>query len=110
MEHKPQQPALGTEESVMAKAIIDAFLRVMKIYATYPPAHTATQQAISGLHESFTSFLEMFGEYALEVRKDSLLYKDAVVYQGSARDGDLSFSLFRDGIRWLVFQKNLDLH
>ena len=110
MEHKPQQPAFGTEELVMAKAIIDAFLRVMKIYATYPPTHTTTQQAIAGLHESFTSFLEMFGEFALEVHKDSFLYKGAIMYQGSARDGDLSFSLFRDGIRELFFQKNIDLY
>jgi len=110
MENNPQQPGLGKEEPVMAKAIINALLRVMKIYATYPPAHTTTQQAITGLHESLTSFLDKFGEFALEVHKDSLLYEDAIMYKGSARDGDLSFSLFRDGIRGLVFQKNLDLY
>ncbi|HVO67842.1 MAG TPA: HEAT repeat domain-containing protein [Syntrophales bacterium] len=110
MEHKTQQPVFGTEESMMAKAIIDTFLRVMKIYATYPPTHTNTQQAIASLHESFTSFLKMFGEFALEIRKDSLLYEGAIMYQGSAQEGDLSFTFFRDGIRELVFQENIDLH
>lgn len=60
------------------------------------------------MHGDIERFLEKQEPLVLEVKEDQLIYMGDVVYQAPARDGELAFAFFRDGIISLAFSQGLE--
>jgi hypothetical protein len=91
-----------------AKAIITSLQLALKMFTLYAEDHTYCQKSISRLQADLESFLTKFGTFVLEVRSDCLLYEGEIVHEGTSKDGDLAFALFRDGLLELVFMKGME--
>jgi hypothetical protein len=70
----------------------------------YPEDHPLYKTAVTSLQDHLDRFLKEFGELEFRVEKSKLLFEDEIVHKGEAKDGDLAFALFRDGITALIFQ------
>ena len=91
-----------------AKTIITSLQLALKMFTLYAEDHVYCQRSIARLHGDIETFLEKYGTLVLEIRSDCLLYEGEPVHEGSSKDGDLSFALFRDGMLELVFMKGLE--
>jgi hypothetical protein len=80
----------------------------MKMFSLYAQDHSHCQKAIARLHGEIERFLEKQEALVLEVKEDRLVYMGEVVHQAPARDGELAFALFRDGIMSLAFLQGLE--
>jgi len=94
--------------SASAKAILTSLQLALKMFTLYAEDHAYCQKSIVRLHGDIEAFLKKFGTLVLEIRSDCLLYEGELVHEGSSKDGDLSFALFRDGLLELVFMKGFE--
>jgi hypothetical protein len=78
------------------------------MFTLYAEDHVYCQKSLARLHSDIENFLNKFGSLVLEIRSDCLLYEGEIVHEGSSKDGDLSFALFRDGMLELVFMKGIE--
>jgi hypothetical protein len=92
-----------------AKAIITSVQLALKMFTLYAEDHAYCQKSVARLHSDIETFLTKFGTLVLEIRSDCLLYEGETVHEGSSKDGDLAFALFRDGMLELVFMKGMEL-
>ena len=97
------------ESIAEAKSIIDTLQFVCKIMTLYSEDHNKCQSAVTRLKTCFDSYFSQHNELCIKVKKDRFLIEDEVVYEGTAKDGDIAFALFRDGMLKLVFQAGIDL-
>ena len=103
-------PAQDQAKSAVAaaKAILTSLQLALKMFTLYAEDHVYCQKSIVRLHGDIETFLTKFGTLAIEIRSDRLLYEGETVQEGTSKDGDLSFALFRDGMLELVFLKGLE--
>ncbi len=103
-------PALDQAKSATAaaRAVITSLQLALKMFTLYAEDHVYCQKSIVRLHGDIENFLTKFGTLVLEVRSDCLLYEGDTVHEGTSKDGDLSFALFRDGMLELVFMKGIE--
>lgn len=87
-----------------ARHVISSLLLAVKMSSLYPEDHPLYKTAVTSLQDHLDGFLQEYGELEFRVEKTQLLFEDEVVHKGEAKDGDLAFALFRDGITALVFQ------
>ena len=87
-----------------ARHVISSLLLAVKMSSLYPEDHPLYKTAVTSLQDHLDKFLEGYGDLEFRVEKTQLLFEDEVVHKGEAKDGDLAFALFRDGITALVFQ------
>ena len=52
--------------------------------------------------------LQTYGNLRFEIEKDRLTLQGEVILTEPPEDGNLPFTLFRDGIQWLEFQEGID--
>jgi hypothetical protein len=88
----------------VARHVISSLLLAVKMSSLYPEDHPLYKTAVTSLQDHLDTFLENYGELEFRVEKNQLLFEDEVVHKGEAKDGDLAFALFRDGITAFVFQ------
>jgi predicted transcriptional regulator len=91
-----------------AKAIITSLQLALKMFTLYAEDHVYCQKSVARLHSDIETFLTKFGTLVLEIRSDCLLYEGETVHEGTSKDGDLAFALFRDGMLELVFMKGIE--
>lgn len=91
-----------------ARAIITSLQLALKMFTLYAEDHVYCQKSIVRLHGDIENFLTKFSTLVLEVRSDCLLYEGDTIHEGTSKDGDLSFALFRDGMLELVFMKGIE--
>ncbi len=89
-------------------SLLSSLLLAMKMLSLYAVDHAHCQRAISRLHDEMETFLEQHEVLDLDVKEDRLLYMGEVVHQGAAKDGELAFAMFRDGIMSLSFLQGLE--
>jgi hypothetical protein len=94
----------GKDAVEIAKHVISSLLLAVKMSSLYPEDHPLYKTALTSLQDHLDAFLEEYGELEFRVEKTQLFFEDEVVHKGEAKDGDLAFALFRDGITALVFQ------
>ena len=102
-------PKLPENEVQAAKKIMESLLLAMKMSSLYPEGHTIYDKAIVQVQNNFDTFFQIQEGLRLDVEKDRLLFGEEVVLAGPAEEGNLAFTLFRDGIQWLEFQEGIDL-
>ncbi|MFH1672161.1 MAG: HEAT repeat domain-containing protein [Pseudomonadota bacterium] len=99
-----------TDEELRAvKDVIVSFLIAVKNYAIYPEDHGVCHKSVASVKACLDKFLMSHGNLILDVEEDGLLFRGEVVHNDPAREGNVAFLLFRDGIQWLEFRKGLEL-
>ena len=103
-------PAQNQAESatVAVKAIVNSLQLALKMFTLYAEDHVYCQKSIVRLHGDIEAFVTKFGTLVLEIRSDRLLYEGETVQEGTSKDGDLSFAMFRDGILELIFLTGIE--
>ena len=101
-------PKLPENEVQAAKKIVESLLLAMKMSSLYPEGHTIYDKAIVQAQNNFDTFFQIQEGLRLDVEKDRLLFGEEVVLAGPAEEGNLAFTLFRDGIQWLEFKGGID--
>ncbi len=101
---------LATESIEEAKSIIETLQFVCRILSLYSEEHTKFQSAALRLKNSFDTYFSKHNELCIRVKEKRLVIDDEVVYEGTAKDGDIAFALFRDGMLTLTFRAGVDLH
>ena len=91
-----------------SKGVISSLLLAVRMLSLYPEDHSLYKSAVASLQDHLETFLSKHEELIFHVEKSRLLFAGEVVHEGEAKDGDLAFALFRDGILDLVFQRGLD--
>lgn len=99
-----------TESIAEAKSVIETLQFARRILSLYSEEHTKFQSAVMRLKNSFDTYFGKHNELCIRVREKRLIVDDEVVYEGTAKDGDIAFALFRDGMLKLTFQAGIDLH
>ena len=91
-----EQPSRDFHSAV--RSIISSLLLAIKMFSLYAADHAHCQKAIDRLHAEIEDFLKKRETLVLEVSNNQILYLGEVVHQCPAKDGELAFALFRDGI------------
>ena len=78
----------------------------MKLYAQ---AHSKYKSTVRRLKAYLDGYFNHHDVLCLSVKKDRLQVDDAVVYPGDAKEGDLAFALFRDGVLSLYFLVGIEI-
>ena len=92
-------PKLPENEVQAAKKIVESLLLAMKMSSLYPEGHTIYDKAIVQAQNNFDTFFQIQEVLRLDVEKDRLLFGEEVILAGPAEEGNLAFTLFRDGIQ-----------
>ena len=92
-----------------AKQVVSGLLLAIKMSSLYPEDHPLFKTAVTSFRDHLETFLEEHDELEFQVEKNQLLFDGKVVHEGEAKEGDLAFALFRDGIQAFTFQSELDL-
>lgn len=103
-------PAQDQAKSATAavRSVITSMQLALKMFTLYAEDHVYCQKSVARLHSDLGTFLTKFGSLVLEIRSDCLLYEGETVHEGTSKDGDLAFALFRDGMLELVFMKGIE--
>ena len=96
------------EKSGMAKKVLSSLLLARKHYSLYPEDHTICVNALEHLHSQIGTYLRTHGDLRFEIDKDRIVSQGEVILSEPPEEGTLSFTLFRDGIRWLEFTDGID--
>ena len=91
-----------------AKPVIDTLQYVCKTRNFYSEGHSKYRDAVTRLKNEFDTYFKNHNELCITVKKDRLLRGDLVIYEGTAKDGDIAFALFRDGMIKLTFLQGID--
>jgi hypothetical protein len=101
-----EQPSKDLHSAI--RSIISSLLLTIKMFSLYAEDHGHCQKAVDRLHAELEAFLQKREALVLEVSNNQLLYLGEVVHQGPAKDGELAFALFRDGIMSLALTQGLE--
>jgi hypothetical protein len=103
-------PAKDQAQSAIlaVKAVVTSLQLALKMFTLYAEDHVYCQKSIVRLHQDIESFLTTYGGLVLEIRSNCILYEGETVHEGTSKDGDVSFALFRDGMLELVFLKGFE--
>lgn len=92
-----------------AKGTVAAFLNLLKTYALYSEYHPFCEEVVTRFHANLLSFLEEYGDFALTVKRNRLLYEEHEIHAGPANEDNIAFSLFRDGIESIEMIEGIEL-
>jgi len=105
-------PAAGRTESDPALKAAGAWLnqlaRTLKICRLYDAANPTVIRFREELGLALQPLLETHGAVTYKFSADEIRCRDVPLYNGAARDGDLAFAFYRDGVRGLTLQPGAD--
>lgn len=98
------------EDIKAAKNILQALLKARKNLRLYPVNNPVYTKTIEESLEKFNQFFEMQDKLVLRIRLYEIYYQDETIYQNNdQRNDNLSFFLYKDGLRELTFYKQLPI-
>lgn len=95
------------KELETVKDVISSFLVGLKNFGFYPENHVICQKCIENVFKLLEAFLNTYDSLRLDIEKERLIYQGDIVFQESASKQELAFFLYRDGIKWIKFNKGL---
>ncbi len=108
MEKETTDNTISVQELQVVKDVITSFLTAFKNYGLYPEEHETSKKFLANIKTNLETFLNAHHNLRFQVEKERLLYKTETIHQGPASDENFAFLLYRDGIKWIEFQKNLE--
>jgi HEAT repeat protein len=96
------------EEWQAAQKVLTSLQLARKNYSLYPENHVNCERAVEQFWLQLDKYLRAHGDLRFELAKDQLIFLGEEILSAPAEDGNLPFTLFRDGIQWLEFQSGID--
>ncbi len=104
----PSSPGPADEEWQAAQKVLTSLQLTRKNYSLYPEDHVNCKRALEQFWLQLETFLQTHGNLRVEIEKDRLTFQGEEILTEPPEDGNLPFTLFRDGIQWLEFQDGTD--
>ncbi len=98
----------GTPAGRAANAALRAISKAARSFLLYDPRNDAIRAYLEDLRTSVEEALRVAGTLKLEVRPFELLLENEVVYLERDRERSLAFRMYRDGVRWLTIQPEVE--
>ncbi len=108
-DEEDDEEAVGTSSA--GKAASDALVslgRAARSYLLYEPDNKAIRNFLDDMRTKFRAYLEHHGVLKLAIRPWEMVLGGEVVYLNRDRERSLSFRLFRDGVRGLAIQPDVE--
>ncbi|MBU3950419.1 MAG: hypothetical protein KJ826_19645 [Proteobacteria bacterium] len=99
--------ACSSAEVEAVRSLMAVFATAVKNYSLYPEAHSISKKFLSSLENSLMNFFQTFPFLKLDIEKDKICFKGNVVYNQHEKEDYLTSPLFRDGILWIEFTKDI---
>ena len=99
---------IDQEELGEVEKLIVFLVKTIKSLVIYPEENPVPKEFKSSLYEKLAHFLEEYDQLNLKVRETQLLYKERMVHRDGGKDEKLAHLLHRDGIREIIFSKELE--
>jgi len=96
------------EEWQAAEKVVTSLQLARKNYSLYPENHVNCERAQEQFWLQLDKYLISYGNLRFDLAKDKLLFQGEVILSEPPEEGNLPFTLFRDGIQWLELQKGID--
>ena len=94
-------------EAAAAERTINIFVAALKNFGLFPPEHTTTINMLTSVHKAIVAFIAQFDNLCFEIDKTKILYDDYTIHDGPANDENPTYAMYRDGLRWLEFEKGI---
>jgi hypothetical protein len=105
---EPASSGRTDEEWQAALKVLTSLQLARKNFSLYPEDHVNCSRALEQFWLQLDRYLQAHGNLRLELEKDRLLFQEEVILSEPPEEGNLPFTLFRDGIQWLEFQGGID--
>ena len=105
---EPASSGRTDEEWQAAENVITGLQLARKNYSLYPEDHINCTRAMERFWQQLETFLQAHGNLRFELEKDRLIFQEETILTELPEDGNLPFTLFRDGIQWLEFQDGIE--
>jgi HEAT repeat protein len=96
------------DEMQAVQQVITSLQLARKNYSLYPEDHVNCHRSVERFWLHLDKYLRAHGNLKLELAKDKLIFQGEVILSEPPEEGNLPFTLFRDGIQWLEFQGGID--
>lgn len=107
-EAQDEELRLGsTDRGKAANGVVIALSRAARSFLLYDPSNEAIRHFLDALRRAAESFLQAYGDLALEVRPWDLVANGEIVYHDVDRERSIAFRLFRDGVRRVTLDAGL---
>jgi hypothetical protein len=98
------------EEIKAAKSVLQILLKARKNLRLYPANNPVYIKTIEEGFEKFNLFFQVSDSLIFRIRLYDMYYQDELVYHNTdQKNENLSFFLFKDGLREITFSKNLPI-
>jgi hypothetical protein len=101
-------PIGGTEAGIACNNALRALARAARSFLLYEPRNQAIRDFLSDYRENMSAALGGHGTMTLEIRPFEMVRGTEVVYLERERERSLAFRLFRDGVRRLTIEPEVD--
>ena len=101
-------PIGGTEAGIASNNALRSLARAARSFLLYEPRNQAIRDFLSDYRENMTAALDGYGTMKLEVRPFEMVRGTEVVYLERERERSLAFRLFRDGVRRLTIEPEVE--
>ena len=91
-----------------AEKVLTSLQLARKNYSLYPENHVNCERALEQFWLQLDIYLRSHGNLRFDLAKDKLFFQGEVILSEPPEEGNLPFTLFRDGIQWLELQKGID--
>jgi hypothetical protein len=105
---RPSSPDTADEEWQAAENVLTSLQLARKNYSLYPEDHINCTRVMERFWQQLEAFLQAYGNLRFELEKDRLIFQGEAILTEPPEDGNLPFTLFRDGIQWLEFQDGIE--
>lgn len=96
------------EQWQAAEKVLISLQLARKNYSLYPENHVNCTRAQEQFWLHLDKYLRLYGNLRFDLAKDKLLFQGEIILSEPPEEGNLPFTLFRDGIQWLELQRGID--
>ncbi|UCG21005.1 MAG: HEAT repeat domain-containing protein [Deltaproteobacteria bacterium] len=96
------------EQWQAAEKVLISLQLARKNYSLYPENHVNCTRAQEQFWLHLDKYLRLYGNLRFDLAKDKLLFQGEIILSEPSEEGNLPFTLFRDGIQWLELQRGID--
>lgn len=101
------KPEPSREEIEAAKKTVAELLFLRKNFSLYPEDHSICVNAFDQFQRQIGKFLQTYRNLKFELQKNRLLFHGEVIHFEEFEEGTFSYTLFRDGIRWVELTEGI---
>jgi hypothetical protein len=92
-----------TTDATALRGLLHSWEKALRTLSIYLPNNPVREQTIEGIQQGLSGVWEQLPEFALAVSEAGLEWKSELVLPIENKSESLAWTLFRDGIRWIVF-------